>query len=97
MKQIANKNARRYVQNLELFKGSNLFSETLGDYYVVYSYGHHYPMLVHNKKTDQWYRNKDRYSVTTSKQIGQCTPYNVDLMELPTRELKDIIDAAERC
>lgn len=95
MKQIANKNARDYVQNLELFKGSNLFSETVGEYYVVYSYGHHYPMLVHNKKTDQWYRNKDRYSVSTSKQLGQCTPYDVDLTELTTRELKDMLNNAK--
>lgn len=95
MKQIANKNARDYVQNLELFKGSNLFSETIGEYYVVYSYGHYYPMLVHNKKTDQWFRNKDRYSVTTSKQMGQCTPYDVDLTELTTRELKDMLNNAK--
>ena len=95
MKQIANKNARRYVQNLELFKGSNLFSETRGEYYVVYSYGHHYPMLVHNKKTDQWYRNKDRYSVTTSKQMGQCTPYDVAFIDASTEELKTMLNNAK--
>ena len=95
MKQIANKNARRYVQNLELFKGSNLFSETRGEYYVVYSYGHHYPMLVHNKKTDQWYRNKDRYSVSTSKQIGQCAPYDVAFIDASTEELKTMLNNAK--
>ena len=95
MKQIANKRARQYVQNLELFKGSNLFSETLGDYYVVYSYGYHYPMLVHNKKTDQWYRNKDRYSVTTSKQLGQCTPYDVAFIDASTKELKAVLNNAK--
>lgn len=95
MKQIANKNARRYVQNLELFKGSNLFSETIGEYYVVYSYGHYYPMLVHNKKTDQWFRNKDRYSVTTSKQMGQCTPYDVAFIDASTEELKSMLNNAK--
>ena len=95
MKQIANKDARHYVQNLELFKGSNLFSETVGEYYVVYSYGHHYPMLVHNKKTDQWYRNKGRYSVSTSKQLGQCTPYDVAFIEASTEELKAMLNNAK--
>ena len=95
MKQIANKNARDYVQNLELFKGSNLFSETRGEYYVVYSYGYHYPMLVHSKKTGCWYRNKDRYSVSTSKQIGQCTPYDVAFIDASTEELKTMLNNAK--
>lgn len=92
MKQIANKNARHYVQNLELFKGSNLFSETRGEYYVVYSYSYHYPMLVHSKRTGCWYRNKDRYSVSTSKQMGQCTPYDVAFIDASTKELKDMLN-----
>lgn len=76
---IANADARRYVQNRQAFKGSNIFahwhtaSDPDKDRYVVYSYGEHWPLFVW--VDGQWYRNSGKYSVTTSKHSSQTHPH----------------------
>jgi hypothetical protein len=75
---IANRNARRYVETLTPFIGSNLFAEFRTDRYVVYSYGVHFPLFIYSHLTSRWYSNSDKYSVSTSKQRTQCTPFNTD-------------------
>lgn len=83
----SNKDARQYVQRKVEFKGSNTFAELLSPddgvatfRYVVYSYGHHYPMFVAewqagDRENATWYENSDRYSVSTSKQRSQLHPH----------------------
>jgi hypothetical protein len=71
---IANRDARVFVDSLEPFKANNIFAENTGPLYVVYSYGHHWPMFVFNRNTRQWYTHDDRYSRTTSKHRGQAMP-----------------------
>jgi len=76
---VANKSARRYVQNLKEFEGSNTFAvwkehPAWGKKrYVVYSYGVHWPLFIY--EDGKWYENADKYSVSTSKQHGQLHPH----------------------
>lgn len=88
---IANKDARGYVQRLETFKGSNIFSEHRGKLYVVFSYGYHFPMFIYDKEARQWYGNSSKYSRTTSKQQGQCNPLVSDIIWKTASEMKGMI------
>ena len=84
---IANRDARIHVAKRRPFKGNNLFAETkvIDDHevYTVYSYGYHFPMYsaITEPTTHAitWYRNCDRYSMTTAKHFGQCNPYTVTI------------------
>jgi len=96
---IANRDARKYVNNLELFKGSNIFSmlkpsndNVHTTRYVVYSYGTHFPMYICEIAPDgsrQWYRNIDKYSPTTSKHMTQCRP-DADCLPMDTNSMRRI-------
>ena len=86
---IANRNASQYVQNKEVFQGSNMYAKYVGNKYVVYSYGNHFPMYVFYHV--RWYRNTDKYSVTTSKHQSQAMPYVDRFVERNTRELRNMI------
>lgn len=73
MKRIANKNAMHYVTNKLDFKGSNTKGININEnLYVVYSYGEHFPIFVN--VNGEWFLNKDRYSVSTSKHQSQLHP-----------------------
>lgn len=87
---VSNANARQYVENKQEFKGNNTFSElnTIDNIYVVYSYGYHYPMFI--SKNAQWYENKDKYSVTTSKHHNQLRPLVDNIILLSTQEMKGL-------
>ena len=87
---IANRDARRYVETLTPFIGSNLYSEIIGDRYVVYSYGSHFPLFIYSHLTSRWYANSNRYSVSTSKQRSQTVPFNTDkpLVHLDTDQMQ---------
>ena len=90
---IANQNARKYVENRQVFTGSHTFSEYAknkngGELYVVFSYGYHFPLFVFTE--NQWYFNKDKYSVTTSKHKSQLRPNVTNFIELNTQELKEL-------
>lgn len=84
----SNKNSRQFVQALKDFKANNLFGVSENGSYVVYSYGRHFPLFAF--VNGQWYENKDRYSVTTSKHRTQSHPL-VDCVPVSTNELKSII------
>ena len=84
---IANKDARKFVQQQHPFEGSNLFATFrtkkgkdaegndthTGSWYAVYSYGDHWPLFVYAE--DTWFENEDRHSVTTSKHRTQTHPH----------------------
>lgn len=76
---IANRDARPYVQSLKPFQGNNLFAvirqpdpDSPESWYVVYSYGYHWPLFVHTHGV--WYENADKYGPTTSKHRTQSHP-----------------------
>lgn len=96
MKQIANRDAREYVRNRQHFRGSNLFTDEVelphSMLYIVYSYGHHYPMFVAETDADnntQWYENIDKYSRSTSKQKSQAHPY-YDTIKLDINDMQRV-------
>lgn len=67
-----NKNAKSFVREKKPFRASNLEGLFIGDCYVVLSYGW-YPLFVWTRE-EGWICNTERYSVSTSKQSGQCHP-----------------------
>jgi len=45
-----------------------LTAKVVGPFYVVFSYGSHFPVAVRRRNNDApWYINTDRYSATTSR------------------------------
>ncbi len=93
-KRIANKDARDYVRRGEPFQGSNLFGEYddsdegSNTPYVVYSYGHHFPMFIY--LGNSWYENSDKYSVSTSKQQSQSHPM-METVKLNTEDMTKLL------
>jgi hypothetical protein len=91
---IANKHCRPYVEQRTPFQGSNLWGvwhkstivESTDKQYVVYSYGHHFPIYIF--AGGQWFANKDKYSCTTSKHQGQARPYSVEMHWLNTDSMQ---------
>ena len=69
---VSNCKARSMVQSKLPFKGNNTFGETINGAYVVFSYGHHWPLFLYVDGT--WYENRERYSVSTSKHRSQLHP-----------------------
>lgn len=70
------------VRRKEIFTGNNVYGRWFGDggpdaWYVVFSYGTHFPMYLYDRSTEQWFGNRDRYSVTTSRHQTACSPPNV--------------------
>jgi uncharacterized protein YqhQ len=87
MPKISNKTARGFVQVQAPFVGSNTFAEVISGIYVVFSYGHHFPMFVCVNGT--WYENGDKFSPSTSKQQTQLHPL-CPTEKLSTATLKQI-------
>ena len=84
-----NAKSRQFVQRLEEFKASNLSARREGNYYIVYSYGW-YPLFAYSYDSNKWFENDTRYSVSTSKQRGQCHPQS-DTVKCSHESLKDLI------
>lgn len=81
---IANKAARKFVQQRLPFQGNNLFAQVHtrnsedgtsepDTWYVVYSYGPHHPLFVWANGI--WFENEDRFSVTTSRHRTLTHPH----------------------
>lgn len=91
---ITNRAAGSLVRCKREFRGSNLYAEYVGDTYVCYSYGEHFPLYMHHD--GQWYVNMDSYSVTTSRHRNQAHPgAGIDLVESDTDTMKGMRRAAE--
>jgi hypothetical protein len=81
---------RTFRKESDQFK--NTIRETAGyalEVYAVYSYGHHFP--IYARINGQWYRNKDKYSVSTSRHQSQCNPYYSNMIEVDTETLRSLI------
>lgn len=87
--QTSNRQARKYVQNLQEFKGSNTFSENINGVYAVYSHGHHFPLFIHVNGV--WYGNSDRRSKSTSCHYNQLAPCEIKDHLRNTKELQAMI------
>jgi hypothetical protein len=108
--QIANYNARQYVQNRKVFMGSNTFAEwyeqgidgtkDIVKRYVVYSYRYDFPLFVWDELAGQWFENATKYSMTTSKHKSQLHPLG-DTVKLCLEDMlvvrsKGIVGLVER-
>ena len=65
---VANKDARKCVQQRKPFRGNNTFGICVDNRYVVYSYGAHWPLFVYDG--GRWFANSDRYSRTVIHSSG---------------------------
>lgn len=67
------------VASLTTFRDANKFAVNSPGHrlYIVYSYGEHWPLLVFDRATGEWWANEDKYSATTSRHMTQCRPYTV--------------------
>ena len=57
------------------FADTNKWACHIGHFYVVYSYGSHWPMFIYDEIQRRWFENEDSRSVTTSKHRSQCHPH----------------------
>jgi hypothetical protein len=81
---VANRDARRCVQQNKVFKGSNVWGEwyetgyvgsnEIIANYVVYSFRYTWPLFVFDELAQVWYENVDKASTTTSKHRTQLHP-----------------------
>lgn len=84
--------AKSKIENKEVFRIGDIFSQNIGNVYVVYSYGTHYPMFLYNRETNIWYENMTKYSHTTSaRHKNNCRPHNVAISVATTESLNAMI------
>jgi len=84
----ANNSARELVQNRIPFKGNNTDGKYENGGFVVSSYNW-YPLFLY--KDGQWFENKDKYSISTSKQTGQLRPFGEDIIMVDVSTLRKLI------
>lgn len=90
-----NREARNYVINGVPFTNSNgqLFGRwETPSLYVVYSYGEHWPLFIWSERTETWYENEDKYSVTTSRHHTHAHPHR-ETERISRAKMREIIDA----
>lgn len=60
------------------------------DYYVVYSYGQHFPMYAYYEPSGEWYGNSGKYSRTTSSH-QRCAKELIDVDRwLNTAQMREV-------
>ena len=74
---VSNRDSHIYVERRREFKANNLWSEWVDDAarYVVYSYDRHWPLFIYEARTNMWFENTSKYSVTTAKHHTQSHPH----------------------
>lgn len=90
---INNRDMGSVVTDRLPFQNNNktVYATTVGDLYVVYSYGEHFPMYVYDDVACEWFGNSDKYSPTTSRHQSQATPSTDHITYLNTAELQTLI------
>ena len=96
MKTVSGQDCRRFVQSKVPFRnnskslwGSWQTAEDGDTLYVVCSYRPSWPLYVYSSKLAKWFRNEDKYSVTTSKHASQSHPLE-DTYSLSSRVIHDL-------
>ena len=90
------KRAVELVKNKSMFSAGNVFALNypVTGYYIVFSYGLHWPLFIYDHKKGQWYGNSDKYSATTSKHYNKLNPGNV--LPLSCEEMKKLVGVANK-
>ena len=89
---VANSKCRPLVEAREPFQGSNLWgvwhdstlTESNDTQYVVYSYGHHFPIYIYVEGYKLWFGNTDKYSQSTMRHQSLARPRDVEIHPLST-------------
>jgi len=95
MIKTSNKNSSEYTTRRINFKGSHLFADVNNNgWYVVYSYGYHFPIYAYINGA--WIKNSDKYSVSTSRHQSQAEPDiswvgQKEMFLMNTQELKSAL------
>jgi hypothetical protein len=84
---VANSKCRPLVEAREEFQGSNLWgvwhdstlTESIDRQYVVYSYGHHFPIYIYTDRYNQWFGNTEKYSQSTMRHQAVARPRDVEI------------------
>ncbi len=89
-----NSKCKVFVQAKQSFEANNLkavwrYVSLNEGLYIIYSYNW-YPLFVYDKAQDKWFENSEKYSVSTSKQRGQCHP-QVETILKTLEEIQDFI------
>jgi len=93
----SNSKCRTHVQSRKPFTANNLFGVimegredlNLTPRYVVYSYGTHWPLFIHQDGV--WFENQDKYSPTTSKHRSQAHPH-ANTMPMTAAAMRRIVE-----
>ena len=90
------KQAVELVKNKSIFTAGNVFALNypVTGYYIVFSYGLHWPLFIYDYNKRQWYGNSDKRSITTSKHYSKLNPGNVLL--LSCEEMKKLVGVANK-
>lgn len=93
MDTITHRNMSEYTTDQTQFTTSTetVFTKDIGNLYVVYSYGEHFPMYVYDRFVQLWFANYDKYSPTTSKHQTMARPDVDDINSLSTEELSMLV------
>jgi len=82
MTKATHKQARLLIEEQATFTASSVFAIQYPRGYVVFSYGHHFPMFACVNDRDgsrKWFVNVRKYSTTTSKHTTTLRPRGVSL------------------
>lgn len=69
----------------------SLWGTTMNGMYVVFSYRTSWPLFVYEPKTERWYANEDKYSVTSSNHFS-CAHPHCETYPLSVTALRELIN-----
>lgn len=82
------------------FRAGNKYAtnECDGRLYVVWSYGSHWPLYIHDRKDGTWYENESSIyrSQSTRRHAQVCRPTGAPTLLCPNSEMLDLIDQATK-
>jgi hypothetical protein len=92
-KGVKNSDIRSHVDALHDFETNNktVYGEKKGKYYVVYSYGEHYPMYVCDFEAEVWLGNNEKSSRTTERHKKHAKPLIIIHQWFNTSQLQFIM------
>lgn len=88
----SNKNADTFTTNRQPFKGSNTWGSWVTEnLYVVFSYGHHFPIYAWDEELGLWFGNKDKYSRSTTRHQSQLRPITDRIEYIETDRIRNLV------
>lgn len=94
LEKISNSRVAYFVRHHRPFSThtGSMYAQIVGDHYIVYSYGPHWPLAVWNGR--YWMVNTEKYSRTTSFQSGICRTACINWIGCDTATIKSAAEKA---